>query len=196
MVISHLGRRELGRFSKPIALVSGSGHQAQSSRRWAHSQPNLSSAHFSARLNGYREIRNLLLDVTVSKETSMGQRQPEPANQNEKLNARTQAPDGSSTGAEGSDCASFTLRAKKNHSRLVPSRIEKVGFRTGHFHTRHNCKDRQVQSPEELGDVYFRPWANRLFMFHRVNVGENRQKERKNGYNYQDIVDAKRHRTS
>ena len=89
MVTSPLGRRELGRFSNPIALVSGSGHQAQSSRRWAHSQLNLSSVHFSARLNAYREIRILLLDVTVSKETSMGQRQPEPANQNEKLNAVT-----------------------------------------------------------------------------------------------------------
>ena len=44
--------------------------------------------------------------------------------------------------------------------------------------------------------VYFGPWANRLFMFHQVNVGGSRQKKRKNDYDYQDLMDAKRQKTS
>ena len=42
--------------------------------------------------------------------------------------------------------------------------------------------------------VYFRLSANRLFMFRQVNIGDTRQKKRKN--DYEDLVDPKRQKTS
>lgn len=112
-----------------------------------------------------------------------------------------QAPDGSSTGAEVWQCKFRTAGEKITHA-LFQQEYKKSVSAKDFFMLITTARTDNFILPKNSGIVdadnlfvYFGPWANRLFMFHQVNVGDSRQKKRENDYNYQDLVDAKRQKT-
>ena len=190
---------------------------------------NLSSVHFGARLNGDREIQNLLLDVHFAKKRH-GTKTTRTNKSKWKVKCcdgkvvdvrackdcivnapgasagdffvGLQAPDGSSTGAEVWQCKFHTASEKVTHS-LFQQEYKKSVSAQDFFMFITTARTNNFILPENSGIVdadnwfvYFGPWANRLFMFHQVHVGDSRQKKRENDYNYQDLVDAKRQKTS
>ena len=113
-----------------------------------------------------------------------------------------QAPDGSPTGAEVWQCKFRTAGEKITHA-LFQQEYKKSESAKDFFMLITTARTDNFILPKNSGIVDadnwfvdFGPWANRLFMFHQVNVGGSRQKKRKNDYDYQDLMDAKRQKTS
>ena len=94
-----------------------------------------------------------------------------------------QAPDGSSTGAEVWQCKFHTAGEKVTHALFQQEYKKSVSAqdffmfittaRTNNFIFSENSAIVDVDN----WFVYFRLSANRLFMFHQVNVGDSRQKK-------------------
>lgn len=111
-----------------------------------------------------------------------------------------QAPDGSPRGAEVWQCKFRTAGEKITHA-LFQQEYKKSVSAKDFFMLITTARTDNFILPKNSGIVdadnwfvYFRLWTNRLFMFRQVNIGDTRQKKRKN--DYEDLVDPKRQKTS
>lgn len=116
-----------------------------------------------------------------------------------------QAPDGSPTGVEVCQCKYYT--ADTVTEALFRQEYEKSVSAQDFFMLFTTAETSNFTLPKNSGIVdagnwfdYFGPWANRLFMFHQVILGDDspsltNQKKRKKesiDYNYEDVVDGKK----